>query len=307
MKLGILFSGQGSQVPEMGLDLYNKYEYIKKFYDKYPDIANLSFNADITTLSKTINTQPVLVMFHLAVLTILKKNNIKYDITAGLSLGEYSALAASGILTFEDTIKIIKKRAEFMSDDCQNNSTMLLAILGKNENEIVEYISNINKKDNLNIEIANMNCPKQVVIGINTASKEEIIKKFNNETNFKIIPLNVEGAFHTSFMNNSKIKLEKELKNYTFNPEQIPIIFNRTADFQKNHSLIDLLSNQINNTTYFHKSILKMIDFGVTTFLEIGYNNIFKGFINKIDKNIKVIPINSVESIEELKKENLYE
>lgn len=305
MKLGILFSGQGSQRPNMGYDLYKGSEKVREFYDSLKldyDIRDISFGADENTLKHTIYTQPVLVAFHIAVLELLKEMGVKYDYIAGLSLGEFSALTAAEVLTASEVMEIIEDRSKFMSDCCKKEPSTLIALLGLDEDEIEKYILDLRNRG-IFIEIANLNCPKQVVVGIKRENLQEITDYFSNIQKLRIVPLEVEGAFHTSIMDDAAVKLVQKLSKYEFKEEKTPIVFNRTGDFRNGESYIKLLSEQANHTTYFEKSLRKMINMGTNTFLEIGFNDIFKGFIKRIDRSVKVIPLNTLESIERLDKE----
>lgn len=305
MKLGILFSGQGSQRPNMGYDLYKGSEKVRTFYDSLKldfDIRDISFGADESTLKQTIYTQPVLVAFHIAILDLLKEMGVKYDYIAGLSLGEFSALSAAEVLTPTEVMDIIENRAKYMSDCCKNQPSTLIALLGLDESEVEKHLLEL-KDRGIFIEVANLNCPKQVVVGVKKENITEVTNYFTNVEKLRIVPLEVEGAFHTSVMDDAADKLVQKLSEFEFKEEKTPIVYNRTGDFRNGESFVKLLSEQANHTTYFEKSLRKMIDLGVNTFLEIGYNDIFKGFIKRIDRTVKVIPVNSMESIERLNKE----
>ena len=300
-KIGLLFSGQGSQNINMGLDLYQNFNTVKELYDNYETIKNISFTSNIDELNKTINTQPALVLFHLAILRLIKQENIQFDACAGLSLGEFSTLVASEVLKENEVMEIILKRATFMSDACKKYPSTLIALMSKDENLIYEVI-NILKQKNFNIEIANLNAYGQVVIGVSLLEKNDILD-FISTTKVKAIPLNVEGAFHTSKMNDVEPKLKETLSNYTFSNEKVPIIFNNTGSLRNDENFVDLLSKQVNHTTYFYKSLQTMINMGINTFIEIGYNDIFKKIIKKLDKNITVLTLNSTETLNLLKEE----
>ncbi len=305
MSIGLLFSGQGSQRVGMGADLYEAYEDVRELYDSIHmdfDPVKISFEADEDILKQTLYTQPVLVAFHLAVLRRLKAIGLQYDMVAGLSLGEFSAMVAAGVLDEVTALKLIEVRAALMSAACKKTPGGMLAILGMAPEEVKKAIGEADFGFTT-LAIANLNCPNQVVVGGSTADLGVLQDYLKEHTAARVVPLEVEGAFHTGMMRSASKGLRAELEKVELSEETIPIVYNRLGRVKSDEDVRELLAEQAMSTTYFEKSIRYMIEQGVDTFLEIGFNDIFKGFIKRIDRSVRVIPVNSVESLNNLQKE----
>lgn len=303
MKIGILFSGQGSQVPGMGKDLYENYQCFRDLYDKANlsfDLKKISFESDAKTLKQTKYTQPTLVAFHLGAFRILKEMGIEFDYGAGLSLGEFSALGAAEILTEKEVLEIIEKRAGYMAESLEGKDSSMIALIGASPKEAVSLCDFMEDKGFF-AEIANMNCPGQIVLGVMEDGKKPLMVEAKSR-GLRSIPLDVEGAFHTSLMSVASEKLEELLLNYDFKEEKIPIIHNYTGDFNQDESYIDLLSMQASHTTYFQKTLEKMVDLGVGLFIEVGYNEIFKGFLKRVKGDFEVVSLSTKETFKEFER-----
>ncbi len=213
MKIGFLFPGQGSQNVGMGKDIYEEYEDAKRVYDKVKeltgiDVAKLSFEGPEETLNETKYTQIAILTMSLAILEILKNEGIKAELSAGLSLGEYSALIYSGALSFEEGIKIVQKRGELMQDLCPKGDWSMAAILGLDEEKINEICSNITTGF---VSPANYNCTGQIVISGEKSAVLEAIEKAKQEGAKKAIELKTSGPFHTLKLTDATKALKKEL------------------------------------------------------------------------------------------------
>ena len=213
MKIGFLFPGQGSQYVGMGKDLYEKYEEVRNIYDRVEnltgvDVKKISFEGPEEELNQTKNTQLCILTMSLAILEILNKNGVKAEISAGLSLGEYSALIYSGILNFEDGVKLVQKRGEYMQNLVPDGEWLMSAILGMGENEVEEVCSKV--QNGFAVPV-NFNCPGQIVIsgdkdGIKEA--ENIAKQYGAR---RVIELKTSGPFHTIKLQKASDELRKEL------------------------------------------------------------------------------------------------
>lgn len=303
MKIGFLFPGQGSQNVGMGKDLYEKYEGIREIYNKVQeitgiDIAKISFEGPEEKLNETKYTQLSILTESLAILEILKQNNIKPEISAGLSLGEYTALINSKALLFEEGVKIVQKRGEYMQELLPIGDWKMAAIIGLTE----EQVEKVCKKVKSGFVVpANYNCIGQIAIsGEKQAIEEaEIIAKEIGAKKVRI--LKTVGPFHTEKLADSSNALRKELKNITINKFETKVIKNLDGEFYKDTDDIkDILSKHIINPVRFSKTLENMLKNGIDTFIEIGPGKTLSGFIKRtpVENEIKILNINDVNSLE---------
>ncbi len=288
MKIGFCFAGQGSQFVGMGHDLYEAYEEVRKLYDAYPEIRDLCF-LENEQLNQTAYAQKAMLLTSYAIASILRKNGIEPEYANGLSLGEYSALAFAGVWSLEDAIKIVTERGRIMQEALPLNTTAMAAVIGLDRDTILSGIAN-------HCEIANYNCPGQIVItgtiqGVQIAS-EQLLKLGAK----KVIPLNVSGAFHSSLLVPASKKLRKVLDQYEPKMPQYKIIYNVSGK-EETRPINELLEEQICHSVYFEDSIRTMLKQGVDTFIEIGPGKALTGFIKRIDRSLKVYTVTDVESI----------
>lgn len=301
MKIGFLFPGQGAQSVGMGKDLYEKYPEVKEVYKKASeitgiDIADLTFNQTEEVLSETKNTQIAILTMCLGILEILKKNKINPDISAGLSLGEYSALASANAMSFEDVVRIVKKRGEFMQNAVPDGEWAMAAILGL-EDEKVDEVCKLVK--NGFVVPANYNCPGQVAVSGDKKGIEEIIEKAKEAGAKRAIELKTSGPFHTEKLVDASAELKEELKNIEINFPKTKVIKNIDAEeYTENDDIKDILSKHVINPVRFSKTIQNMLNQGIDTFIEIGPGKVLTGFVKKVNKDVKCININNVESLE---------
>lgn len=298
MKIAFIYNGQGSQVENLGKDIYYKYEYVKDFYNSIDisfDLKDYSFNKSLEEISKTRYTQAILLAYQISVTDILKKNNIYPSYALGLSLGEYSALYASEVLTKEDSLKIIDYRSKYMSDVEKKIDSSMLAIFTEDIKKI-EAICKVLTKDNKKIEISNINTVGQIVVSGNKTLIEEI-RTYLKIEKIKSIKLNTSGPFHTSYMNEVEDKLYNLFKNIEFKSEKVPVIYNYTANFLDD-DIKKIMSRQVSNTVLFKDSLEKLLNEDIDLVIEIGYGNIIKNFLKKIDRKVKVLTCSSLLEIE---------
>ena len=273
MNIGFLFPGQGSQSIGMGKDIYEEYENARKIYNQVKnitgiDISKISFEGPENILNETKYTQLAILTESLAILEILKDNNITANMSAGLSLGEYTALINSKALMFEEGIRIVQKRGEYMQNLLPNGEWQMAAIMGLNDNEVEDICKKVKSGF---VVPANYNSVGQVVI---SGEKEAIIEaeKIAKEMGAKKVRiLKTAGPFHTEKLIESSKALRKELKNVTIHKFETKVIKNIDGEMYKDTDDVkDILARHIINPVNFTKVIQNMLNNGIDTFIEIG-------------------------------------
>lgn len=305
MKIAFLFPGQGAQSVGMGKDIYEKYEIAKEIYNKVEkitgkNIAKISFEGPEEKLNETKYTQLAILTESLAILEILKQNKIKSDISAGLSLGEYTALINSKALTFEEGVKLVQKRGEYMQDLLPKGDWQMAAIMGLTDTQVEEVCKKVKSGF---VVPANYNCIGQIAISGEKEAIEEaetIAKEMGAK---KVRVLKTAGPFHTEKLIESSNALRKELENITINKFETKVIKNLDGDFYKDTDDVkDILAKHIVNPVRFSKTIQKMIDNDIDTFIEIGPGKTLSGFVKRTpsENEVKILNVNSVESLEDV-------
>ncbi len=299
MKIGFLFPGQGAQSVGMGKDLYDKYEEYRNVYKKVKeltgvDVEGITFNSSEEILSQTKNTQICTLTMSLAILELLKKENINCLASCGLSLGEYSALINSKRISFEDGVKIVKTRGELMQNLCPEGIWSMAAILGLDEEDVTKVCNYISSGF---VSPANFNCPGQIVISGEKVAVDEAIEKLKNLGAKRTLELKTSGPFHTKMLEKASIALRKELENIQINSFETKVIKNIDGkEYLESDDIKDILSKHIINPVRFEQSLRTMIDMGIDTFVEIGPGKTLSGFIKKINKDLNIFNINDIES-----------
>lgn len=305
MKICFLYGGQGSQKTGMGKDLYESYPVFKEFYDSLStnfDLKDYSFNQSDEEISKTQYTQPLMVAFQIGITKILKDKGIVPDIVGGLSIGEYSALYTSGVITDKDAILIAEKRGVAMSKS-SNVSCKMMAIIGAPVDMVRDICEKVSEKTGYDVQISNLNCPGQIVIAGEANAIDEVVSILKENKIRKIIQLNVSGAFHTSYMQNASVELENIFKDIEFSIPKIDLGLNvdgKIYDVNKytKDDIKNIMVKQVKSTVYFEEELRNMISNGVDIFVEIGFSSVIKGFLKKIDSEKKVYEVYSVETLE---------
>ena len=300
----VIFPGQGSQIVGMGKDLYNKYNLVQNLFKEADDIlgfslSNIILNGPKEDLDLTENTQPAIFLISYSIFKLIKEEfNIdlnKANFFAGHSLGEYSALASAGVLSFSDTLKILKIRGRAMQSSIPRGEGGMVAVLGSK----IEIIEDIIKENKSKYEcfIANDNSEGQIVLSGNILDLEKMMSdlKLNNIKNIK---LPVSAPFHCKLMNKATIVMKEEISKLNFKEPKNLLISNVTGkEIGDSYKLKDLLVKQIESRVRWRESVLFMINKGVSQFIEIGPGKVLSGLIKRIDKNVKVSAINNDEDI----------
>ena len=303
MKIGFLFPGQGSQSIGMGKDIYEKYEEVRKIYSKVKhltgiDVAHITFEGEEEILNETKNTQIAILTMSLAIVELLKKNGIKQDASCGLSLGEYSALISSGAITFEEGVKLVQKRGEYMQNLVPEGNWLMAAILGLDEQQVEELCK---KVTNGFVVPANFNTTGQIVISGEKEAVEQASILAKEMGAKKVRELKTAGPFHTEKLTKASEALRKELEKVTINSPKNPVIKNIDGTVYTNQDDIkEILAKHVINPVRFSKSLETMLNMGIDTFIEIGPGKTLSGFVKRIgtDKEITILNINNVETLE---------
>lgn len=310
MKRAFLFPGQGAQSVGMGKDFYEKYEESRKIYDKASeisgmDIKKICFEGPEEELMKTENTQIAILTTSLAILEVLRLHNIETQIATGLSLGEYTALIYSGVISFEDGIKLIKKRGYYMQHLLPNKKFEMAAVIGLNSSKIEEVCKQIEKTGKF-ITPANYNCKIQTVISGEECAINEATIKLKELGAKRVIPLKTSGPFHTKKLEKAKEEYSKELDKITFNKGKVKVIKNIDGNYYlENENLKQILAEHIVNPVRFDKTIELMKNENIDEYIEIGPGKALTGFIKKDIKEVKTYNINNIETLENYLKEEI--
>lgn len=308
MKIGFLFPGQGAQSIGMGKDLYENYQEVRDIYENVHkitgvDIKKITFDGTEQELSKTQNTQIAVLTMSLAILKLLEKKGINAEISAGLSLGEYTALIYSKCISFEDGVELVKKRGEYMQNLLPEGDWAMAAILGLEDEKVEEVCKKV--VDGFVVPV-NYNTQGQVVIsGEKTAVEQaEIIAKKMGAKKVRI--LKTSGPFHTKKLIEASNALRKDLEKININKFKTKVVKNINGDIYKDEENIkDILAEHMISPVKFSKCLETMLKMGIETFVEIGPGKTLSGFVKRIktEKEIKIYNICDVKSLENTLKE----
>jgi len=300
----VIFPGQGSQLVGMGKDFYDKHSLVRDLFKEADDtlgfsLSNLILNGPKEDLDLTENTQPAIFLISYSIFKLIKeKYNInlkKANFFAGHSLGEYSALATAGALSFSDTLRILKIRGKAMQSSVPKGVGGMIAVLGSEIETIENFINeNISKYE---CYIANDNSVGQIVLSGNIKDLEKMMVDLKS-ANIKNIKLPVSAPFHCKLMNKATLVMNEEIAKLNFKETENILISNVTGkEITNSNELKSLLVRQIESRVRWRESVLLMINKGINQFIEIGPGKVLSGLIKRIDRNVKVSAINTEEDI----------
>ena len=282
-----IFPGQGSQHTGMGYDLYKEYDFLKEFFSVSNDIlgfniSQLMFKGSDDDLKQTKVTQPAIFIHSVAMIKALGKS-FNPQMVAGHSLGEFSALVACGVLSFEQGLDLVSKRAVAMQEACENTNGTMAAIIGL-ENKVIEQTC---ESISGTVIPANYNCPGQVVISGEIKSVADCCERLKDKGARRAITLPVSGAFHSVLMESAKEKLNEVINQIDFNEPICPIYQNVSGNFEtKAEKIKSNLISQMTSPVKWTQSVKNMIKDGANEFSEIGPGNVLQGLVKKIDREV---------------------
>jgi len=301
-KTAFIFPGQGAQYIGMGKEIAQAYKSADDIFNQASealgtDMKAMIFDGDEETLKITKNTQPCILTASIACLMPLLENGIKPDFTAGLSLGEYSAHVLSGTIDFKTAVALVRKRGKYMQEAVPPGVGTMAAILGLDAADVEECCR---KASDIGIvEPANYNCPGQIVIAGAVEAVKKAAELCTQKGAKRAVILAVSGPFHCRMLKTAGEKLARELLNIEFSDFKIPVVANVTGDIIPSVSDIkDTLISQVSSPVKWESSVRLMIEKGVDTFVEIGPGKVLSGFIKKINKDVRTLNVEDLQSLE---------
>ena len=299
-RTALLFAGQGAQVVGMGKDLAEKHPSAQALFNQANetldyDLAQVCFEGPEDALTQTENAQPGIFLVSWSAFELLKEQvpDLSFEATAGLSLGEFTALTAAGVMSFEDCLKVVRQRGRFMQEACDATEGGMAAVIGLDESTTREVC------DVAEVELANLNCPGQLVISGATAGIEKACELAKEKGAKRALPLTVAGAYHSRLMESASPKLEAALREVPLNLPNVPVISNVTANPHATAGeILQRLVEQVTSSVLWEASIRHLMDEGFTRFIELGPGNALTGFMRRIDRELEVYNISDCESLE---------
>ena len=302
-KTAFLFPGQGSQSVGMGKDLADNFSVAREVFEEADQalgfsISKLCFEGPEDELRKTVNTQPAILTVSVAALRVLQQAEISFDITAGHSLGEYSALVAAGVLDFADAVRLVNKRGQFMQEAVPLGEGAMAAVMGMEREKVVEICAEVEKEAGA-VQAVNFNCPGQIVIAGKTVAVEKAAAALKAAGAKRAIMLPVSAPFHSTLLQPAAEKLALELEKVSFHEPKLPVVANVTGKISTNSNEIkQLLVTQAANPVLWEDCVATVAAYGATVSVEVGPGKVLTGFTKKIAPEIATFNVEDMESLQ---------
>jgi [acyl-carrier-protein] S-malonyltransferase len=301
-KIAFVFPGQGAQYVGMGKEFVENFKIANDVFEKASDslgydMKKLCFEGPEEELKKTENTQPAILTASVAIYEVLKEHGHKPEIVAGLSLGEFSALVAANVMSFEDAVRVVKARGKYMQEEVPLGVGTMAAFIGLERTKVIEACERASEYGI--VEPANFNSPIQIVISGEVKAVEKAVEIGKELGAKKAMVLNVSAPFHSRMLSGAGEKLANELDSIKLGDFDYPVVANVTSQYYEASSTVkQLLVKQVSNAVLWEDSVRRMIADGINTFVEVGPGKALSGFIKRISRDVEILNVEDMKSLE---------